>query len=331
MHSFRKLSMKKFIFKCCLALIPIFAWFLYAHFASYYYMDSEYPYWMQQKDYINNNHDYNDLVIIGDSTAKVCYRPNLVSEFSSVNLALGGANSVEMYYTLKTYLQNHEKPQVVVFAMAASDYMFQMHHIDRNVYFHYLSPFELKEVRTNSKIYDDYRYWNAEGTDKTIAKYYMYDPEVYLPAVINAGFVGRYDYNKAQYNWLESERGWMLFGTAPENHDKNFVVDLGAFPVNGINGYYVEKIIELCEANEIQLVIEQTPINESSYGEVHQVFIDPFTAYFDGLAAEHPSIIAKNMYMGYPDTCFGDHGHLNETGAAVYTRYLVDTYGYLIK
>lgn len=321
--------MKKFIIKCILGLMPILLWYIYMVEGAFSFMDEEFPYWMQQKDYISRTDNYNEMIILGDSTSKSSFRPNLISNHSIVNLSLGGASSVEMYFTLQTYLENHEAPKVAVFVAGPFHYVKQDCYISRNTYFHYFGHDEIREVRRIASQFDD-PFWNVKGIDDTIRKYYFYDPQIYLPAVYNAAFTGRKKFNLEQYKRVEDEMGWMCFGVAEGNSDLHYLTTYEHFDVNILINYYVHQIIELCNKNDIRLIIEQAPINQSSLDHVKSNVQAEFRAYFKSLAAEYPNIIVNDCYMGYDDACFGDAKHLNEKGTEIYTNYIISKYGYLL-
>ena len=323
--------MKRFLVKCLLvAGLPLIIWYSYIFTFKFYYMDEEFPYWMQQKDYINSTGDYNEMVVLGDSSAKAAIRPNQIKEYSVVNLSLGGANSPEMYYSLKTYLENYESPKLVICAFNPNYYIIQGGFLERNLYFHYFNGEQIKEVRELAKSLDD-PYWNEDGIDIKIAKYFFYSPEMYLSAIYSAKFFGREEFNIASYKTLEEEKGWMLFNTNEGCSDLHPITEYSSFNVNVLIDYYLNKIIELCEENEIQFIIEQTPINSSSFEKVNENVKQQFIEYFEALSAMYPEVIVKKNLVQYDDIYFGDRKHLNQNGSIKYTNYVIEEYGKLLE
>lgn len=325
--------MKKFIFKCLLAVVPILLlWYIYADLTSYYYMDFEYPSWMQELEYIQTpNGDYNQMVVLGDSTAMAGYRPVIVDGYNTYNLALGGASMIDMYYSLQTYLENHDAPKVVLMANAPVSYMMPTHMLDATVYFHYFKPWQLKEIRSNAKLVNDENYWNAPGIDLTLLRYYIYDPVYYLPAMYNSGFVGRYEYNQNEYSQVVEEKGHKHYGIAPGYYGKHFITTQENFTTNDLLELYLRKTIDLCESKGITFVLEQTPINNSSLDSVPETFNTQFREYFEQIASDYPNAVVNTFYMGCADEMYGDNGHLNEDGAVEYTDYIINTYSYLLE
>ena len=92
-----------------------------AHFQDYY-MDDEYAMYHAQRDYLLENQDHNDVIILGDSRTKAGLMPELLSD-STYNLALGGASPIEGYYSLREYLDNHPAPGTLILCYAPMHYM----------------------------------------------------------------------------------------------------------------------------------------------------------------------------------------------------------------
>lgn len=323
--------MKKLIAKILLCSLPLLLWFAYVHYAPFYFMDDEYPYWMQQKDYINESAEYNEMVVLGDSVAKAAIRPNSISGHQTANLALGGASVVEMYYTLEDYLEHHDSPKVVLGVFGINHYAGGDCFVSRTLYFHYLDRRRLRALYQTAAYNKEPSFWNSQELEDLSMEYSLWNPRLYLPAVFNSSFVGRYEQNMASYEQVRAEKGWMIFGTAESNSELSVIATYESFLVDPVNDYYLQKIAELCSENNIQFILEQAPIKASSLPLICQSVEDAYTAYFQDMKDKHPDMIINDSYIAYEDSMFGDKNHTNETGTQIYTDYIINTYGYLLK
>lgn len=323
--------MKKLILKLLLCSLPFVIWYLYMNFASFYFMDEEYPYWMQQKDYVHKTSEYNEMVVLGDSIAKTAVRPNSISGHKTVNLSLGGASVVEMYDSLEAYLKHHQPPKVVLCLFGINHYAGGDCYIPRTLYFHYLDGRRLKELNEAAIKIGSPSFWNSDEIRQLTLEYVFWNPKLYLPAVFNSGFTGRYALNRALYGQLSSEKGWMLFGTDESNSEPGFLAEADSFTADPINDYYLGKMAELCEENDIQFILEQAPVKTSSLALVDSDVEQSYFAYFGALKSRYPDSLINMEYVIYDDCMFGDPNHMNAAGAQAYTQYVMNTYGCLLE
>lgn len=325
MPSFKK-GKTVLLLKICLCMVPCLMWYLYSTIGAWYFMDGEYPYWRQEKDYVHNSEEYNEVVVLGDSVSKAAIRPSLIDNTTVTNLSLGGGTTIEMYYALKTYIEKHGSPKMVIEFFGPVHYVLQDCYITRALYFNYFSSDELNEIRQHAQIIDD-DYWNSEGIDDKILRYKFRYPALYLPAVYNSNIVDRYTTNRTLYETVLREKGWMHFGNADGYYDGNhYVTGYENFAVNGLIDEYLRATVEMCEENGIDFILEQSPIESGSVPLIKENVNVQFEEYFDDLQKEYPNIKVVSKLHAYDEALFGDSMHLNESGAAIYTQYIIDTY-----
>lgn len=322
--------MKKLVFKLFLCLLPVALWYLYMNCASFYFMDEEYPYWMQQKDYINKSDEYNEMIVLGDSIAKAAVRPNSVSGHKTANLSLGGASVVEMYYSLEDYLENHQPPRAVLCMFGINHYAGGDCYISRTLYFHYLDGSRLRELDQAAERIGSPSFWNQKEVKRLTLEYALWNPKLYLPAVFNSGFTGRYEQNISLYNQLSFEKGWMIFGTDEGNSEPGIITEYDSFAADPVNDYYLGKMIDLCTRNSIQFILEQAPVKASSLALIASDVEQSYFAYFEELKSRYSQICVNTAYAVYEDSMFGDPNHMNAAGAQAYTKFIMDTYGDLL-
>ncbi|MBQ9626051.1 MAG: hypothetical protein IJR40_02640, partial [Treponema sp.] len=61
------------------ATIAVFRWGVLKN-TQFEYMDGEFPYWIQQKDYVQAKDDENEVLFLGDSRMKAALIPNELCE-----------------------------------------------------------------------------------------------------------------------------------------------------------------------------------------------------------------------------------------------------------
>ncbi|MCH5193785.1 MAG: hypothetical protein J1F11_07490 [Oscillospiraceae bacterium] len=318
--------MKKLLLKLISVLsVPIILWYLYALNFTAYYMDDEYPHCMQQKDHVNNSSDYNDIIIIGDSATKADMLAYSVGDKSVYNISLSSATSVEAYISLRNYLENHGSPETVIAMFSVKSLTSNEWLRTRMLYFRYYSLSELSELYKKGRELKD-PYWTADGIEGDMLRYYLRDPGLYLPAVRNSNFFGRYDANTRIYEQTAQDRGWLSFGTNENNYDEADIEKLEHFEVVPMQDYYIHKIIELCEEKDIDLIIEQIPIKESALEETDENVLDEFEGYFTELQNDYPDVTINPSPVFYSNVYFCDYAHLNPVGAEKFTAEIYDKY-----
>lgn len=290
------------------------------------YFDGEYPFWKQQRDYTHTPNDEPQILFLGDSAFKAAVIPELIGD-SAYNLSLGGAGPIEMYYSLKNYLENHPKPQRVFISFAPMHFTYLERYRDRTLYFHFLSPQEQIESQLNILNFDDMPLSDKLLMSMDNWQYLLKFPTKYFHTIKDSE-LKRGHFNEEHYQQAANERGHMFFGRDPEwfNHyqiHKQLKID---FKPLQIEDYYLRKLLQLCIAGDIPVNMLQTPINKITYAEASKYdYFPPYQEYLQSLAKELNISIESDLVF-YDVTLFGDELHLNEKGAEIYSNNLKRKY-----
>lgn len=338
-----ELAMKniKFFLKCILALFPILAVILYTVLVPYGYMDIEYPAWKYTKDFTSKSFSESIggssadetayTVILGDSRAMADLIPELIDEsvpMSSTNLAVGGATSIEMYYTLNNLIKNGHTPEKAIIMFAPFHYSVIDNFWERNAYFNYLSV---------SDMYDLYAYAEAAKSETLLKSGYKNDllsyrlrfPDKYLPALLNAKLFGRYSINNEEYNLVTSNHGYGEFGTADGCEYLNFETSYDRMHTTGdavLLDIYMNKLLKLCTENGIDTILAVPPMNEASFNSLSSSYVEELTSYINDIKLKYPAILVDGDIPCYDNCYFGDSSHLNRKGAELFTEEFVDKF-----
>ena len=191
-----KLYIKRFFIGTVLGmvLLTVLIWLI----PEMNYFDGEYPSWRQQKDYTHAKGDQAQILFIGDSAFKAAIIPDLIGD-DTYNLSLGGAGPIEMYYSLKNYLQNHPKPKKIFISLSPMHFNYLARYRDRALYFHFLSPAEQIESQYNIFKYDDVSIFEIFSLSLENLQFMIKFPTKYFQT-IKSSELSRGQLNKDIYN-----------------------------------------------------------------------------------------------------------------------------------
>lgn len=319
-----------FILKCILALLPLIIVVGYTCLDPMGYMDEEYPSWRYAKMVQNGKEIVTDKgdasLILGDSRAAADLVPVMIGE-NYVNIGVGGATPIEMYYTLEHYIENNGIPKRVIIMFAPFHYSYMDNYKTRTMYFHHLTFGEAMNVYDKGRSYKAAVFDDLDRFD--ILSMYLRLPDSYLPALINARGNGRSYVNRELYADKVEKRGHSLYGTADGCDDINYEANYTEMNRGGehlLITYYFERLLKLCSGNGIDTVLLQPPMNEASYNKLDPSYVKEYKSYIVKFANDNPNIRFENEIPCYANEYFGDASHLNERGAELYTNNFIEKY-----
>ncbi len=322
-------DIRKITLKLIALILPFFVLLpLYCRFFPMYYLDEEYAMYRQQKDYVTGQLNMDDarVLIMGDSRTKAGFKPALLWE-GAYNIALGGGTPIEGYYSLKEYLQHHEAPETVVIAYAPMHYMDVDTLWTRSVYFHTMSEKDFRDLTARATEFEDTQNILIEDYEIEYMMYKFYMPNKYATALKKSAFVGRYEKTNQKYDTMVEFNGHSTYGTAEQSGDINGEAKVSDFAGSDIITWYLEETFALCKEYGIKVVLEQTPMNETSYGILTPEFKEHYRSYMQQIAERYPDVKIYPDFYCYPNDCFGDADHLNSHGVEVYDAFLMEKYG----
>ncbi len=317
--------MKKIIMlvgKCLLVSFPL--WFLAFLLSRYqmYYVSTEMACLDLNKSITSTHQDkYYKAIVLGDSTANAAFMPEVISD-SMINLSMLGTGPIEGYYTLKEYLENNKAPEACYVCYYDSHY-----HL-LGVYWDEIVAGHRFNVGTNLDIIKNA---TEETSDKGLfaalsdfVAYQLYFPSKYTTTVLAAVAdrkegISRFDKNEATlaqaklHNGRYAYIGNQIFETVqmreyPEMAGKQIYID------------YMCKIIELCQANNIEVYLEKAPmpdnaiLTEQYISDVNS-FYSYFTERYDNVSFDWDDKIYESKY-------FAEESHLNNDGAYRFSTHI---------
>lgn len=320
----------KFILKCILAAVPAIALISFTLAFPMCYMDGEYPKWMYERKVVSGR-EYEgrsfNTVILGDSGAMSSIMPELMDD-DAINLAVGGATSIEMYYFFEEYLKCHEAPKNAIIMFAPFHYWHIDNYKTRTVYFKAILPENLPELYDNAKacdaasvLYDGYI------TDQISARAGL--PNKYLPAINAARFIKRYDDNAAAYKDLLTSFGYGGFGTLSECYDESYETSYEDMVIDGdakLVTLYLQKLLRLCGDNGIHVRLIQPAVNTATFEGLNEHYYGAYRNYIKQASTVCSDIEYETDLRVYDGKYFSDTSHLNREGAEKFTREICATF-----
>lgn len=328
-------SKRKFVFvlKLLLGMVPLIVFYCFARFYADGYMDGEWPMYKQVKNYINKTGQYNDFLIMGDSTSKFNLNAEALSseECSVWNIALGGATVIENYLTLKTYLEKGNTTKCIILAFAPVHYFWISDYTTRAEYFNQFSVkdiFYLYKFATHFKDDIDVKkvFFNDEysfGMLKPIQAAIFYPPK-YLASMNNSHFINRFKYNTSQFSFYERTRGSNF--TSDYINPRPSYENMPSFVPQKIQECAMKKILCLCKKNNIHVIIEQSPLPEIAYPTITKSFEYDYFSWLNSFRTEFPDMQCVGGFTYYNNNYFVDAAHMNNNGNAAWTQYIKEKY-----
>ena len=166
------------------------------------YMDEDYPFWMQQRDYISSKGTKQEILLLGNSRMLLGVLHTELSD-NTYNLSLGGATPIEMYYPLNTYLKHHPAPKTVTVAFGPLQFATTGFYTTRNLYFHYFDDTTVEAV--NKIIYE------LNGRDFSFESnlYKFRSPNVYMEPILKSSINPKTLKNREIYENTRKGKGWI--------------------------------------------------------------------------------------------------------------------------
>lgn len=315
--------MKKDIFRLIrnfiLISVPLFVLVIYTWACPLNYLSTEYTLWAEEKDYVNCSSQTPDTVIIGDSRAKSSIIPAELHD-SIYNIGIGGTTPIEMYYAVSDYIKKHGAPKNAIIIFAPY-HLCDIDNWNQTLYYNYLSPGELADVYSRAVPLRD-PVIACSGWFTDAVSYRLRLPQKYLAAEYEAGFTGNRSANLSRFSSVRADCGWCEFGTAAGDNGENYETHHETFDSSPLILLYYDRLLDLLDANGVNTIVGQAPINQASSDIMHQAFLDGYRSYLDRQEQKYPDITFVKDIPVYENRYFGDSNHLNKAGASLFTSEL---------
>ena len=224
-----------------------------------------------------------DVVVVGDSESYTFLSPLTLWEKNGINVYLGGQSGqklVETYYGLKDILKK-QSPKLII--------------LETNVCFNELSKFAEARCIADELVYYYFPVFKYHGIWRGIA-----GDRHDVPVNYN-GFQIR--------NTVAAYTGGAYMSDTAEKR-----------PISSVNRYYMNKIVKLCEENDIKLMLVSSPSPLNYNMQIHNAL----SAY----ASEHNidyldmNLITDDIGINWETDTLDAGDHLNLSGALKVSEYM---------
>ena len=262
----------------------------------------------QQKQYIES-HPNDRIIFLGDSRMKVGMDPAIFGSDAS-NIALWGTSTIEMYYTLKRYMENNTKPEAVVISLSSEHIRsigsFNPQTLEAHTFDEYLDEINKVFVELDGK----------DMSREIMAHRYRL-PGSYMKPVIAGIRNSRQEANHEAIEALNARKGFSPMGG--QLLDDTKIPDdakLEQFLPNPSNVYYLNKTLDLCTDNEIKVYYIQFPLRKIVVERMNKSgYMDQYKGFLQDLGARYPDAIIEYDIPVWDRQWFADDSHLNQAGA----------------
>jgi hypothetical protein len=243
------------------------------------------------------------VLIVGDSHTLKGLDPTIFE--SAQNISQSAEPYILTYWKLKEIL-NLNKPDTLIVTFGHhniseyNDFTLSDKHWASTMFIRSYSIENLEELENRIKV-DWYNYY------KTIWKQLAF-----YPKLNHRNFVGNYTNTK---------------GSNLSNKNKvigrHYFYNKKQVGVSDVAVSYLDSIINICNNNEIALILVGVPVHQSYSNKIPNNFIKGYSAIKSKLEDKQLKIIDKTMEV-YPDSCFLDVDHLNSHGANRFTKEIIE-------
>ncbi len=309
--------MKKLLLKLLLIMLIIILplqGFLY--FAPMWYQNTDYVMWKAAWEMCETS---SDVLIIGDSRAKAGIKSNSLSQ-PTVSITVGGGTPAEGYYMLKRYLEYNEPPEYIILSYAPFDLAEHGWLWYRTVKYGFLSLHEQAEIiraypHSKTSLVKDYAKLLLYRVK--YPKYYMAELKQFLVSPKE-----NIEKNKATCARLSLFSGYHWFALGEYSDKLNVEAGYQDFKATMVLDDYLNRILELCEEENIQVYYVTMPMNEASYSALTEDYQAHYTEYMMSLEDRYSHFTLLYGITESPNNWFSDASHFNDQGAKAFTQDL---------
>lgn len=299
---------KSFTFSAMIFTIILFG--LYSHVIINHkmlYMNVEYAMWHYARDMSHSRGDeHYNFITLGDSRIKSAFIPQEFDDenLNSLNLSLGGSSTIEGYYTLKKYLENHEAPEYVLLGYSPGILSQQPFYWERTVKFQYLTDEEYNEVESLSATLDNHETLG----DGNYLDYKIYTGK-FITDFINGMTEFRWTANALMFEDLHVSKGHYYFGTNEGATGRSFEATVDDFQLSKLLDKYIEMTISMAQEAGTTVYWYTPPVNTASIDLITPEYKKGYGDYMDKLEQEHGVIVLSRIH-DVENKHFSDSHHL---------------------
>nr|WP_321985796.1 hypothetical protein [uncultured Lichenicoccus sp.] len=291
------------------------------------FLDPEYAAWSAKQDLVARC-DLGDLLVLGDSRAGAGMMPTRLPG-RGINISVGGAKPVEMYYFLRRAMACPNMPHHVLLSIDAGHFHSTDTFWERSARFGTFGVGDLHEIEAVARRTGDESLFDEPRSDgfPNLLRDYLYAtsfPTLNFASMARGGIFLRYAHNIEERDKTLRARGHHLFGDANGDSAEADDASLDSFEVLPLEGWYFEHMLQEMQARGIRVDFVTVPVNQATAKHITPQLRDGFAAYLAAAARRYPNFhVLVAPIPSLPDQYFGDvFSHLNQSGAERFSATL---------
>ena len=241
-------------------------------------------------------------LIVGDSHPKTSLNPDLMED--AINVCQGDEPYVISYWKLKKILESTE-PENVILGFAphniskVNDLKFSHEKWSNEMFERIYSIQEFQEIDNSIEI-DYVSYYKT-----------LFKETAFYPKENHFNYIGSYFNDKRSdiSDWESAiHRHYFFSNTDPK--------------VSEVAISYLDSIVNYCKQREIEVVLVSHPVHKNYLRNIPNLILDHYSSLVEKY--EKGTIVIDKTKEVYIDTLFLNSDHLNEYGAAIFTKEIND-------
>lgn len=269
-----------------------------------------------------------DDIYVGTSHGKINIDPEAAQEVNGRkghNLCVGGEYSVDAYYMIRLLIELGKKPSRVIYEISPSYFTLEKEEGNNYLLFYHEFPFSRAKLEY---------FWDAVADCNfrmMLFPWYEYSLSYELSNM-----------NTTVRKKLQKDYGIEDFRTDTQEYHRNgfvarYPADSSGFSFSGIRAFhrdeirqehmeYLEKLIDLCRAQEIEFAAVITPVPEDTFREFLEGYEDADSCFGEFFKKKEVVYINFNSreyyrYASHRLESYTDlDGHMNEDAAKEFTK-----------
>jgi hypothetical protein len=288
-----------------------------------WFFDAEYPMWVAKIQMTQGCHGH-QIAIIGDSPAMADLIPEYIGD-SVINLAIGGASPIEVYYLTRRLLRCAQLPKKIILSISPFHLVAIDTYWPRSAAFHFLTLEETEAVRELSKTLEDGTIYGTSRTDMpmNMLKDYLYAvdfPYFFLASMKAGGFFLRKRANEEILTRTKARLGYHHFGVLGGTVALAPIAHMDEFRPPQLLNEYFQKTISLLNDKNVPVLFMSMPTNQATYEALSLEFHSGLLAYLRSFELRGNFRIVGDIIPVLPSTEFGDPSHLNPRAAIEWSK-----------
>ncbi len=293
------------------------------------FLDPEYAAWSAKQDLVARC-DLGDLLVLGDSRAGAGMMPTLLPG-RGINISVGGAKPVEMYFFLRRAMACPNMPHHVLLSIDAGHFHSTDTFWERSARFGTFSVSDLHEIEAVARRTGDESLFDQPRADglPNLLRDFLYAtsfPTLNFASMARGGLFLRYAHNIEERDKTLRARGHHLFGDANGDSAEADDASLPTFQVLPLEGWYFNRMLQEMQARGIRVDFVTVPVNESTAVHITPELRAGFAGYLAAAARKYHNFhVLVAPIPSLPDRYFGDvFSHLNQSGAELFSTSLAE-------